>query len=287
MTKTATITQSAAADRSLPAVEAELNYLAPMDERARNYAYEPPAGIPRTNTAPDPHRVAIRSARPLLSSVSLDEEGFAAARHKSAVKDFFDDAEVRARYYPEAEALLKEATGADRVFIFDHIARRHVPGSDGRTAGEPRQPVRRVHIDHTAKSGPERVRALLPDDAEKLLAGRVQIINLWRPIRGPLQDAPLGVCDALSVKPGDLVPTDLVYRDRTGETYSVTFNPAHRWYYIPEMAADEALLIKCFDSKTDGRARFTPHSAFTDPTTPANAPPRESIELRAFVFHSA
>ncbi len=287
MTESATMTRSAAAERSLPAVEAELNYLTPMAERARNYACEPPAGIPRTNTRPDPHRVAIRSARPLLASLSLDEEGFVVTRHKTAVKDFFDDAEVRERYYPEADALLKEATGARRVFIFDHISRRHIPGSDGRTAGEPRQPVRRVHIDHTATSGPQRVRDLLPDDAEMLLKGRVQIINLWRPIRGPLEDAPLGVCDAKSVAPADLVPTDLVYTHRTGETYSVTYNPEHRWYYIPEMAADEALLIKCFDSETDGRARFTPHSAFTDPTTPANARPRESIELRAFVFHAA
>ncbi|HUK60334.1 MAG TPA: CmcJ/NvfI family oxidoreductase [Stellaceae bacterium] len=287
MSDSATTLERAPSAPRLAAVEAELNYLAPMAERARNYAYEPPAGIPRTNTTPDPHRMTIRDMRPILAGASLDTEGFAVARRKSEVRDFFDDAEVRARYYPEAEALLKDQTGADRIFVFDHISRRHIPGSDGRTPGEPRQPVRRVHIDHTAKSGPQRVRDLLPADAEQLLKGRVQIINLWRPIRGPLQDTPLGVCDAGSVMPADLVPTDLVYHDRVGETYSVSFNPAHRWYYVPEMTADEALFIKCFDSKMDGRARFTPHSAFTDPTTPANARPRESIELRAFVFHYA
>jgi hypothetical protein len=131
------------------------------------------------------------------------------------------------------------------------------------------------------------VRDLLPDDAEELLRGRVQVINLWRPIRGPLYDAPLAVCDAKSVDPADLVSSDLVYRDRVGETYSVTYNSAHGWYYVPEMRRDEALLLKCCDTLDDGRARFMPHSAFTDPTTPAGAPPRESIELRSLVFHPA
>jgi hypothetical protein len=117
------------------------------------------------------------------------------------------------------------------------------------------------------------------------LRGRVQIVNVWRPLRGPVQDAPLAVCHAPSVAPADLVPSDLVYPHRTGETYSVTYNPAHRWFYLRGMGTDEALLLKCYDSKTDGRARFTPHTAFDDPTAPADAPPRESIELRTLVFH--
>ncbi len=63
------------------------------------------------------------------------------------------------------------------------------------------------------------------------------------------------------------------------------FNPDHRWFYFPEMTADQALLLKCYDSVTDGRARFAPHTAFVDPTTPKDALPRESIELRTLVFH--
>ena len=128
------------------------------------------------------------------------------------------------------------------------------------------------------------MRDLLPDEAESLLRGRVQVINLWRPIRGPLQDAPLAVADARSVAPADLVGQDLVYPDRVGETYAVTFNPAHRWFYVPDMQPHEALLLKCYDSATDGRARFAPHTAFEDPSARANKPPRESIELRTLVF---
>lgn len=270
----------------LPQVVAELNYLKPMAERPRNYAYEPPPGIPRTNTENDPRRVAVHDLRPIADSVSLDTRGFALIKHDSAVRDFYDDEEVRRVYYPEVEQVIRQATGADRVYIFDHTVRRRVPNAES-LPDAPRQPATRVHIDHTARSGPQRVRDLLPDEAEELLRGRVQVVNLWRPIRGPLEDAPLAVCDATSIAPEDLVPSDLVYQHRVGETYSVTFNPSHRWFYVPRMQRDEALLIKCMDTATHVPARFTPHTAFTDPTAPANPRPRESIEVRTLVFHKS
>jgi hypothetical protein len=272
---------------TLPHVEADLHYLAAMTERPRNYTFDPPPGIPRSNTVHETHKVAIYDARGAGPEASLDREGFELLRHSSAVRDFYDENEVRTVYYPEAERLIAEATGASRVFIFDHTVRRRVRGADDRAAGLPRQPATRVHVDHTAKSGPQRVRDFFGDEAEALLRGRVQVINLWRPIRGPLRDAPLAVCDARSVAPNDLIPSDLVYQNRVGETYGVTFNPAHRWFYVPEMQPDEALLLKCFDSKTDGRARFAPHTAFEDPTAPEDVLPRESIEVRTLVFHPA
>jgi hypothetical protein len=269
----------------LRGVKSELNYLAPTRERPRTYTYDPPAGAARTTVVSEPHPIVIRDARPLLPQLSLDEEGFALVQHKSATRDFYDDEEVKRVYYPEAVQLLKGLTGADRVHIFDHTVRRRVPGSDDRRANAPRQPVPRVHVDHTARSGPQRVRDLLSEEADQLLLGRVQIINLWRPIRGPLRDAPLAVCDARTVKPEHLVATDLIYPNRVGETYSVTFDPGHRWFYVPDMNVEDVLLLKCYDSETDGRARFTPHTAFTDPNTPPDAVPRESIELRTLVFH--
>jgi hypothetical protein len=271
---------------ALPAVEGELNYLAPLDGRPWNYTYPPPEGVPISRGEPEAHRVAIRSLRPVLSEISLDGEGFDLIAHKSALTHFDDEDEIRRTYYPEAEQILKDLTGAHRVVVFDHTIRRRVPGMSDRT-NPLRQPVQRVHVDHTIKSGPQRVRDLLGDEAGELLKGRVQVINLWRPIRGPVLDMPLAFADAQSVAPQDLVGSDLIYRDRVGETYSVAYNPAHRWFYVPEMRTDEALLLKCYDSRTDGRARFAPHTAFTDPTTPADAPPRQSIELRTFVFHNA
>jgi len=176
-------------------------------------------------------------------------------------------------------------TGASRVVVFDHTIRRRIPGAADRTTGIPRQPVPRVHNDYTVKSGPQRVRDLLGKDADDLLRRRFSVVNVWRPIREPIQDAPLAVADAQSVDNDDLVATDLVYPNRTGEIYYVKFNPSHRWFYAPSMGRHEVMLIKCFDSADDGRARFVPHAAFVDPTAPAGAPPRESIELRTLVFH--
>ncbi|MCC8431141.1 CmcJ/NvfI family oxidoreductase [Reyranella aquatilis] len=269
---------------NLSSVVADMNYLAPMTERPRNYTFDPAPGVPRSNIENEVRAVAIHDARPVAGSVSLDANGFALVEHRSAVRDFFDDEEVRRVYYPEVERLVREATGADRVHIFDHTTRRRVPDVEAQ-ADAPRQPVRRVHIDHTARSGPQRVRDLLPDEADELLKGRVQVVNLWRPIKGPLLDSPLAVCDATTISFDDLVPSDLVYPHRVGETYSVKFNPAHRWYYVPRMRTDEALLLKCCDTSVGVPARYTPHSAFTDPTAPADAPPRESIEVRTLVFH--
>jgi hypothetical protein len=190
---------------------------------------------------------------------------------------------LRTRYYPEAERIVAAVTGAPRIVVFDHTLRRRMSDARDRAPGVPRQPVNRVHNDYTENSGPQRVRDLMGAEAETLLRGRYAFINLWRPIAGPVLDAPLAMCDARSVLPGDLVSNDLIYRDRKGEIQAVLFNPSHRWFYVPEMRREEALLLKCYDSET-GVARFLPHSAFVDPTTPADAPPRESIELRTIAF---
>jgi hypothetical protein len=270
---------------SLPFVTAELNYLAPVAGRPRTYAFDPPPGEPKTTALPEPHLVPIFNARVIADSLSLDREGFALVRHPTSVKNFYDENEIRNLYYPAAEAFLRATLQADRVFIFDHTVRRRVEGAADLRGAGPRQPATRVHVDQTDVSGRNRVREHLPEEADELLRGRVQVINLWRPIRGPVRDAPLAMCDAQTLAPDDLVASDLIYPNRNGETYSVKFNPNHRWYYIPEMTADEALLLKCYDSATDGRTRFGPHTAFIDPTTPPDTPPRESIELRTLVFH--
>lgn len=270
---------------ALPFVTGELNYLAPTPGKPRVYAFDPPPGEPKSTVFPESHAVPIFDARPIAENLSLDREGFALVRHLVTVKDFYDEQEVRNVYYPAVEAFLRTTLKADRVVIFDHTVRKRVEGAtDARGAG-PRQPATRVHVDQTDRSGRNRVFEHLPEEADELVKGRVQVINLWRPIRGPVLDAPLAMADGRTVDPDDLVASDLIYPNRNGETYTVRYNPAHRWYYVPRMTADEALLLKCYDSATDGRTRFAPHTAFTDPTTPAGAPLRESIEVRTLVFH--
>jgi hypothetical protein len=243
-----------------------------MAEKPRSIEYEPAPGVERTNAIYKSHTVAIHDMRPAAADLSLDEEGFQLITVGTDRRDFRDADAIRSRYYPQAVEVLQQMTGAERIVVFDHTIRHRVAGAADRTNGVARQPVPRVHNDYTRKSGPQRVRDLLGGEAEHLLRGRFAVINVWRPLRGPVLDSPLAVCDARSVDPGDLVATDLVY-------------PEHRWFYAPAMRQDEVILIKCFDSADDGRARFVPHSAFCDPTTPANAPPRQSIELRTLVFY--
>jgi hypothetical protein len=270
---------------SLPFVKAELNYLVPIAGKPRTYAFDPPPGEPKSTALPEPHVLPIFDGRLIAKNFSLDREGFELVRHPTVVRNFYDDEEVRRVYYPLVEAFLRATLKADRVFIFDHTVRRRVEGAPDIRGAGPRQPATRVHVDQTVTSGANRVHEHLPDEAEELLKGRVQVINLWRPIRGPVRDTPLAMLDGTTVKESDLVASDLIYPNRSGETYSVKFSPDHRWFYFPEMTSDEAILLKCYDSATDGRTRFGPHTAFVDPTTPAGTPPRESIELRTLVFH--
>ncbi|BAZ37118.1 hypothetical protein NIES4101_30390 [Calothrix sp. NIES-4101] len=272
----------------LTQVEAELSYLIPMVEKPVNYTYEPPPGIRRHNGQYETRKLPIRNAREISQNLSLDREGFAFVAHHSHVRDFYDDLEIQHVYYPEAEQLLKEVTGATQVVIFDHTLRNAQRLQDGDTWIK--EPVKRVHNDFTAKSGYTRARRELAargiDHIDELLQQRFAIINIWRPIT-LVAESPLTVCDARSIAPTDLVAGDLVYRDRIGETYAVTYNPTHQWFYFPQMQPDEALLIKCFDSAEDGRARFAAHTGFDDPTSSVDAPPRESIELRTLVFYPA
>ena len=270
---------------ALPHVMGEITYLARMAEKPHTYAFEPPpAGQKRTNMRPDNRVMPIHDMRPLTGDMSLDREGFALLDAPTAVHDLYDEDALRRVYYPEAERIVADATGGNRVVVFDHTIRRRTPGIEDRTPGIPRQPVSRIHGDYTDISGPQRVRDLMGEEAEELLKHRFAIVNLWRPIKGPLLDAPLALCHAATVADGDLIGQDLIYRDRTGEIYALFHNAAHRWFYAPAMKRDEVLLLKCFDSQRDGRARFMPHTSFDDPEAPADKPPRESIELRTLVF---
>ena len=265
------------------AVEAPLNFLKPMTERLVSYQYEPPPGIPQRNGEDEAHIVAIRDARPLAGGLSLDAEGFALLRAPTRFAAFGDEAAIRSAYYAEVEALLARATGASRAIAFDH----NVRNADRAAGGEAgiRGPVQRTHNDFTARSGPERARAELAarglDPA--LLERRFAIVNLWRPIGRRVEKWPLALADARTIAPGDWVESDLVYRDRVGETYALAFNPAQSWHYFPRLAPDEAILIKGYDSD-GGVARFTAHSAFEDPTTPPGAAERESIEVRTLLI---
>ena len=256
---------------------AELHYLKRTAEKPARYVTEPPPGVPVWNGIDDPHMVTIEDARGREQEFSLDNNGFTLIKAPTAVRSFYDPDEIKAVYYPEVERLLRDRLGASRVVVFDHNVR-----NGGRT--DLPQPSRRVHNDHTVNSAPRRVRDHLGPDAEELLKHRFGVVNVWRPIRGPVLDSPLALCDARSFTDDDLIPSDLVYKHVRGETSSVEFKPGHRWYYFSEQQPDEVILIRVHDSADDGRARLSFHTSFENPLAPAGAPPRESIEVRALVF---
>ncbi|MHB1219499.1 MAG: CmcJ/NvfI family oxidoreductase [Alphaproteobacteria bacterium] len=267
-------------------VDARLLYLRDSSERPVSYTFEPPPGVPWRSGQNIEVSVPVHDGRPLEGRLSLDREGFAFVHHPSAVTDFRDAAKIKSAYFEESARLVRSITGASKVVTFDYNLRH--AAAPGRDSTGVSQPVRRVHNDFTAESGPRRARAELlaaGENADRLLKHRFAIINVWRPIRGPVQNSPLAVCDARTVDPQDLVVSDLVYRDRVGHTYAVAYSPRHRWFYFPEMRVDEAILIKSLDSEAGGgTARFAPHTAFDDPTSPPGAAPRESIEVRTLAL---
>jgi hypothetical protein len=227
--------------------------------------------------------VVIHDGRAIRGDLDLDVQGFEFVDHLTQVKDFLDPDAIKNVYYPECVELIKKVSGATRVHVFDHTLRS---GDEGeRTEKLLREPVLSVHNDYTEWSGPQRVRDLLPAEAEGLIKRRFAIIQVWRNIsHKPLLSNPLAIADARSLDMKDLIAAERRYPDRVGETYQIAYNPDHDWYYFPKMRRDEAIVFKVYESKKDGRARFTAHTAFVDPTTPPDAPPRQSIEIRTLAF---
>jgi len=278
MSATQTQTQTA----TTPSVVAELNFFVPplTGEKPHNYMY---THEPMRNYTGISKEVPIYDIRGRENEFTLDKNGFQVVRAPTTKKDFKDDESIKNEYYKEVEELLKKVTGAHKVVIFDHTIRRAIPGQIDKPSS--RGPVGWVHIDQTPWAGEERVRIHTEDEAAQLLKERVQIINVWRAINGVVEDHPLALADYRTVDwDKDLVPVTLKYENRDGETFGVKYSDKLRFYYKSGIDSDEVYLIKCYENKLDGRARLTPHTAFTDPNTPDHAKPRESIEVRALVF---
>lgn len=249
-------------------------YKAPDDgSKPFNYVESPPEGQPQRNFGDTDLPVTIHDIRGQESLYNLDRHAFSTlTTSDSAEKDFLSDESIKENYYPEVEnILLKHVPGAKRVLLFDHTIRR-ATGS--------RNPVTRTHIDQTKTSATARVHHHLPDEAEELLKDRVRIINVWRPLNGPVQASPLAFADSTTVADDALVGIEHRYPDRTGETAAVK-HANEQWHYWSGMDNNERLLLQCFDSDKGARV---PHTAFVDPRTPEGARQRESIEVRALVF---
>jgi hypothetical protein len=263
-------------------IEATVNYILNDGTEIFTYTGGPGSTEVKSQGTTDPHRVTMHNARPRRQQFDLDVDGFRFVDHPTKMKDFFDADEIKRVYYPEMVELVKAESGASRVVVFDHTLR--TADSADREARKIREAVHRAHNDYTEWSGPQRVRDILPDEADELLKRRFAIVQVWRPIRHPVETDPLAICDARTVSPDDFVISERRYPNRIGQTYVIAYSPAHKWYWLPRMARDEALVFKVYDSAKDGRARWSAHTAFDDPTSPPNARPRESIEIRTLAF---
>lgn len=264
-------------------VQATLNYVIDTGEKLVTIPSLPGGEGSQNIGRYETRTVTVEDGRPLIPALSLDCEGFALVRHDTKVTDFYDPQQIETVYNAEIEALVERETGAKDVVVFDHTLRA---GDEGiRKEKLVREPVQRAHNDYTVRSGPKRVQDWFgEEEAEPLLKRRFAIVNIWRSTAASVEEFPLAVCDARSVAMSDLVISERRAKERIGETYRLAWNPAQRWFYFPHMKRNEAMLIKSYDSAEDGRARFTPHTAFADPTTPPDAPPRQSIETRVFAF---
>jgi hypothetical protein len=262
-------------------MQAEITYTRDTGEKLVNETFGPNNIRRRTSGLEERHSLEIADGR-RAGELSLEANGFVLVEHRTQVRDFFDLDELKRVYYPEVVALIQRVSGASRAVVFDHTLRSGAEAE--REARLIREPVLSAHNDYTEWSGPNRVREVMGDAAEELLKRRFAIIQVWRAIADPIQSNPLAMADARSVAPDDLLIAERRYPNRIGQTYRLKYNPQHRWFYFPQMRRDEAIVFKVYDSLKDGRARFTPHTSFEDPTTPPGAPPRQSIEARALAF---
>jgi len=276
--------QAAQLSTDLDFVEAELNYIVDDGQPSIRYIDWPEEAHKAHLPTYEPHRMRIFNGRMADEPFELQKQGFTLVHSPTAVKDFYDEDEVRSVYYPEVEGLIKAQSGAARVVVFDHTVR--TPDNGRHAEGWIRPPVRSVHNDYTERSAPQRVRDFLPaDEAERALQRRFAIIQTWRSIAPKVESEPLAMCDGRTIPATGFIRNERRYRDRTGETYHIAYNPSHRWFYFPEMTRDEALVFKVFDTDADAGVRFTAHTAFDDPTTRPDAKNRESIEMRALAFY--
>jgi hypothetical protein len=276
-----------------PQTVAALNYLANLDEIPVFAQSEKIGESIRVNDNRAPCDVPIRNARLQPGAFSLDVQGFVLVEQDTKVSDFNNDDQLDRIYTPEIETLIAQAAGGTSAVVFDHTRRSTEQAHREKYAS--RDPVPAPHSDYTDASAFQRMRDKFGDaEAEDRLSRRFAIVNAWRSMAGTLEQWPLTVCDARTIDDSRLTqtrreapvrPDPSFEYNRPSETRHAVFDPAHTWYWFPRMTADEVLLFKNYDTRTDGTARYALHSAFEDPDTPANAAPRETIETRAFVFY--
>jgi hypothetical protein len=263
-------------------IRARMNYIVDTGTPPVRYIDWPEMADKEVPPTYEQREMTIRNGRPLRDTFDLDTHGFAFVDHRTKMKDFTDEAERKRVYDAEVADLIRKHSGASEVLVFDHTIRI---GDEAAQKAGARPPVKGVHNDYTENSAPVRLREIVGDaEAARRFKKRWAIIQVWRPIRGPVLTDPLGICDGRTIPQEGFILVQRRYKYRTGEVYHIAHNPEHVWYWFPKMQRHEALVFKVFDTDQTVPTRFTAHSAFDDPGAAPDAPPRESIETRTFAF---
>ncbi len=265
-------------------VTATVQFSIPTGETPVAQVKEPGQGSDTRTGVYKDQEVTIYNGRVIAKDLTLEKQGFILRNYDTRVDDFFDTKQIKEIYYPEMEEIVKQETGCSEVLVFDHTIR--IDDNSMAQSRKVRNPVKNMHNDFTRKSAPQRVRDLLPvDEAKKRLKKRFGSMNIWRPLIGPVETAPLAICGWDTLLEKDLLVAERRYQDRVGGVLHLTYNPEQRWYYFPKMETNEVVLLKCFDSLEDGTAKWTCHGSFQPPDIPINARPRQSIEIRTLYFY--
>ncbi len=262
-------------------VIAELNFIKPDATIQPVVVYSGGATPQSYNEAYQFMSVPITDIRGSSETFSVDKQGFDLTKIDTQHQNFDDPEATSAVYYPEVEQLIKETTGAQHAFVFDHTVRKGIPGSN-------RRPAQHVHNDYTNESGLRVAEESIDPEIFAKMAGKRMIqINVWKSINGTVKRSPLAFLDATTVNYEDLIKTEIQFKnpDMIGEIFAVRQNAKQRWVYFSDITENEAILIKGYDTDLSGVARFTPHSAFEYPNQDESAKPRHSIEARAFAFY--
>ncbi|GAB1314459.1 Methyltransferase [Madurella fahalii] len=255
-----------------------LHYTAPKDFPQNNFTIKPVHGIKVHN---------LRTA-----GISYEEHGMKIASLDSTCQmrpeDFDNDDWVESVYLPELHRCICQALGARDMTVFDWMLRKRAPSFPVRKGGEENeeahQPSLSAHIDYTTAELESRLDRYFGEEKEAMLGRRYQVINIWKPLTGPCRDFPMAYLDPQSVNvQKDLIAVDEVFPTVANEVFQVCWNPHHKWYYVPDQLDSEITIFNAFDSEK-GQSLAVPHCSF-DLGQQGSGIPRQSIEVRAFVFY--
>jgi hypothetical protein len=231
--------------------------------------------------------VVVRDAREIPGGARLERQGFTTLLHRTAITNWSDDA-WKDQFTREVTDIVRRATGASEVVVTRNSRRGEYPFVMRSSRGEGKgPPVAFCHNDYTPGSAPCHLAADYPDRAEALFAKRFAIYNVWHLVSPPPQSHPLALCDATSVAAADLVSCEAYGAEAKRAAYAENamfrYNPAHRWYYYPDLRTDETLIWCGYDSDPSFPS-IVPHAAFRDPGCTDSAAERTSVDGAVYAF---